>query len=123
MDTYVNSVDEVERITGIDFFPALPDNVEKQVEAAYNLDLWKKEWIATFFNLTYLYKHIVTTYPPFLQFISLVFLNIPNSPLQYSAFFLIFNNPEFNKFAIRYAIIYLFFHVYINYLISLQGFT
>ena len=35
----------------------------------------------------------------------------------------IFNNPEFNKFAIRYAIIYLFFHVYINYLISLQGFT
>ena len=51
------------------------------------------------------------------------FLNIPNSPLQYSAFFLIFNNPEFNKFAIRYAIIYLFFHVYINYLISLQGFT
>ena len=43
LDTYVNSVDEVERITGIDFFPALPDNVEKQVEAAYNLDLWKKE--------------------------------------------------------------------------------
>lgn len=43
LDTYVNSVDEVERITGINFFPALPDNVEKQVEAAYNLDLWKKE--------------------------------------------------------------------------------
>ena len=43
LDTYVNSVDEVDRITGIDFFPALPDNVEKQVEAAYNLDLWKKE--------------------------------------------------------------------------------
>lgn len=86
MDTYVNSVDEVERITGIDFFPALPDNVEKQVEAAYNLDLWKKEWIATFFNLTYLYKHIVTTYPPFYNLYHL-FLNIPNSPLQYSAFF------------------------------------
>lgn len=29
---YVNSVDEVERITGIDFFPALPDKVERQVE-------------------------------------------------------------------------------------------
>ena len=30
---YVNSVDQVERITGIDFFPALPDDVEKAVEA------------------------------------------------------------------------------------------
>ena len=36
LDAYVNSVDEVERITGIDFFPALPDNIEKRVEATYN---------------------------------------------------------------------------------------
>lgn len=42
LDAYVNSVDEVERITGIDFFPALPDELEKQVEASYNLKLWKK---------------------------------------------------------------------------------
>lgn len=42
LDSYVNSVDEVERITGIDFFPALPDKLEKQVEASYNLKLWKK---------------------------------------------------------------------------------
>lgn len=41
LDSYVNSVDEVERITGIDFFPALPDDLEKKVEASYNLKLWK----------------------------------------------------------------------------------
>lgn len=42
LDSYVNSVDEVERITGIDFFTALPDDMEKKVEAAYDLQLWKK---------------------------------------------------------------------------------
>lgn len=41
LDAYVNSVDEVERITGIDFFPALPDDTEKAVEASYNLKEWK----------------------------------------------------------------------------------
>lgn len=34
------SVDEVERITGHDFFSALPDNVERQIESTYNFDLW-----------------------------------------------------------------------------------
>lgn len=38
---YVNTVDEVERITGIDFFPALPDGIEKKVEASCNLDDWE----------------------------------------------------------------------------------
>ena len=38
---YVNTVDEVERITGIDFFPSLPDNIEKKVEAKCNLDDWE----------------------------------------------------------------------------------
>lgn len=40
LDSYVNSVDQVERITGIDFFPALPDDVEKKIEAEYNLKQW-----------------------------------------------------------------------------------
>ena len=31
-DLYYNSIDEVERMTGIDFFPALPDDVEERVE-------------------------------------------------------------------------------------------
>jgi len=35
------SIDEVERITGIDFFPTLPDNIENWVEANYNESLWK----------------------------------------------------------------------------------
>lgn len=41
MASYVNTVDEVERITGIDFFPALPDDVEKRVEATADLADWK----------------------------------------------------------------------------------
>ena len=40
LDSYVNTVDEVERITGIDFFPALPDEIEEKVEAEYDLKLW-----------------------------------------------------------------------------------
>ena len=40
-DQYINTVDEVERITGIDFFPALPDEIENDVEAYSNLEDWK----------------------------------------------------------------------------------
>ena len=40
-DQYVNTVDEVERITGIDFFPALPDSIENSVESYANLEDWK----------------------------------------------------------------------------------
>lgn len=39
-DSYVNTVDEVERITGIDFLPSLPDNVEKNVEATADIANW-----------------------------------------------------------------------------------
>lgn len=38
---YVNSVDEVERITGFDFFASLPDDVEKAVESTADLDDWQ----------------------------------------------------------------------------------
>ena len=41
LDSYVNTVDEVERITGYDFFATLPDSVEQRVEAAYRLSDWK----------------------------------------------------------------------------------
>lgn len=40
-DQYVNTVDEVERLTGIDFFPALPDSIENVVEAYANLEDWR----------------------------------------------------------------------------------
>ena len=41
LDAYVNTVDQVERITGFDFFPALPDEVEAQVESEYTMKDWK----------------------------------------------------------------------------------
>ena len=40
-DQYVNTVDEVERITKIDFFPALPDSIEEKVEAYSNINNWR----------------------------------------------------------------------------------
>ena len=33
---FVNTIDQVERITGIDFFPELPDNIENKVEGEAN---------------------------------------------------------------------------------------
>lgn len=35
------SVDEIEAITNIDFFPALPDDLEDEVEATFDESLWK----------------------------------------------------------------------------------
>lgn len=33
-------IDSVEKLTGLDFFPALPDDIEKRVEQAVNLEEW-----------------------------------------------------------------------------------
>ena len=38
---YCRTVDEVERITGIDFFPLLPDDVENRIEAGYDKEAWR----------------------------------------------------------------------------------
>lgn len=40
-DLYYNSIDQVERITGYDFFFSLPDDVEDAVESSYNLSEWR----------------------------------------------------------------------------------
>lgn len=40
-DLYYNSIDQVERITGIDFFPALPDDIENEVESKLDMELWR----------------------------------------------------------------------------------
>lgn len=40
MDYYVKSVDEVEEITGLDFFYNLPDDIEESVESTSNLNIW-----------------------------------------------------------------------------------
>lgn len=39
-DQFINTVDDVERITGMDFFPALPDSIEDVVESYANLNDW-----------------------------------------------------------------------------------
>lgn len=41
LDAYVNSVDQVERITGYDFFPSLPDDIENAIEKECNMKDWK----------------------------------------------------------------------------------
>ena len=40
-DLYYNSIDQVERITGMDFFPALPDDIEEEIESKLDMDLWR----------------------------------------------------------------------------------
>lgn len=40
-DKYVNSIDQVERITGYDFFSALPDDIEECIEQSYDLRDWR----------------------------------------------------------------------------------
>lgn len=40
-DQYINTVDEVERITGYDFFPALPDDIENEVESHASIEVWR----------------------------------------------------------------------------------
>lgn len=44
LDSYVNSIDQVERITGLDFFSVLPNEVENRVEKDYNMKEWKFQW-------------------------------------------------------------------------------
>lgn len=42
MQNYVVTVDEVERITGLDFFSALPDSIEEKVESVASFKEWNK---------------------------------------------------------------------------------
>lgn len=39
-DQFINTVDDVERITGMDFFPALPDDIEEKVESFADISQW-----------------------------------------------------------------------------------
>ncbi len=40
VQSFACSVDEVEKATGLDFFPLLPDDIEEQLESAYDVRLW-----------------------------------------------------------------------------------
>ena len=43
MENYATTVDEVERITGIDFFSALPDDVEAEIESSASFKEWNQQ--------------------------------------------------------------------------------
>ena len=38
--TYVTTIDEVEKLSGIDFFHSLPDEVEEEIESQDNISQW-----------------------------------------------------------------------------------
>ena len=38
--SFATSVDRVEHTTGLDFFPQLPDDLERQLEARFDIDAW-----------------------------------------------------------------------------------
>jgi endonuclease G, mitochondrial len=40
LDTFAVQVDKIEQQTGIDFFPELPDDIEKELEANFSLSYW-----------------------------------------------------------------------------------
>lgn len=40
LQSFAMSVDDVEEITGLDFFPALPDDHEVELERSYDVSLW-----------------------------------------------------------------------------------
>ena len=40
LSTYAMSIEELEIITDIDFFVALPDSIEEKIESTYNLKDW-----------------------------------------------------------------------------------
>ena len=46
LNTFAVAVDSVEKVTGIDFFCALPDSVEKRVEATLDHESWSWESVA-----------------------------------------------------------------------------
>lgn len=40
LDYYAMSIDEVEELTGLDFFPNLPDDIEQKIERKYHVGRW-----------------------------------------------------------------------------------
>jgi len=42
---YAVSIDSVEKLTGLDFFPALPDEFEDAMEASVTLGAWSEDFI------------------------------------------------------------------------------
>ena len=43
LQTYARSIDEIEEITGIDFFHQLPDDIETELEKEFDWNDWKTQ--------------------------------------------------------------------------------
>jgi len=43
LSSFTTNVDTIERTTGLDFFPQLPDDLERQVEARFDIGAWVME--------------------------------------------------------------------------------
>lgn len=41
LSSYARSIDEIEELTGMDFFHKLPDEIENKVESGYEWDVWR----------------------------------------------------------------------------------
>lgn len=41
LKTYALSIDQVEEVTGLDFFPSIPDALENKIESTSNYSLWR----------------------------------------------------------------------------------
>jgi len=44
MQDYAMCIDQVEKITGYDFFPSLPDDIEDKVESTFSFKEWNSSW-------------------------------------------------------------------------------
>ena len=40
LESYVKTIDEIEKLTGIDFFYNLEDHIEDELESSVNIDSW-----------------------------------------------------------------------------------
>ena len=61
LNEYVCTTDSLEKITNIDFFPVLEDNVEEKLESEIHKELWigmmpSKDEVKTLYNLKEKYK-------------------------------------------------------------------
>lgn len=43
LEQHITTIDEVEKATGLDFFSALPDDIEDEIEAVSDLNQWNKK--------------------------------------------------------------------------------
>ena len=60
--SYVKTVDEVEELTGLDFFPLLPDDVEEIVESTVNIGKWSfKQYSSSSSSSDYTLGEVVYT--------------------------------------------------------------